>query len=80
MTLLTTHEFELAAYDTESLYAHPEEPKSEEALEIIEKARERKKLREQKAAEAKKAAAAKKAAEEKKDGEEKKAPPAEDKE
>ncbi|MGI6554371.1 MAG: 4Fe-4S binding protein [Bacillota bacterium] len=64
-----TQEFELGAYNTESLYAHPEEPQSEEALALIEKARERKRLKAQKAAEAKKAA------EEKKD-----APPAEEKE
>jgi len=50
-----TQEFELAAYDHDALYAHPEYPKSEEALQFIEKQRERKKLKEQKAAEAKKA-------------------------
>jgi formate hydrogenlyase subunit 6/NADH:ubiquinone oxidoreductase subunit I len=60
-----TQEFELAAYDVPSLYKHPDMPESQEALEIIEKARERKRLKAQKAAEEKAAAeaAAKAAAE-----------------
>ncbi|HBT20400.1 MAG TPA: NADH-plastoquinone oxidoreductase subunit [Peptococcaceae bacterium] len=42
-----TKEFELAAYDLDSLYAHPEFPKSEEALQYIEKLRERRRMKEQ---------------------------------
>lgn len=53
-----TDDFELAAYDIPSLYVPPEMPQSEEALALIEKARERKRAREQKAAEAKAAAEA----------------------
>lgn len=40
--VIMTDEFEMAAYDIESLYGHPEMPQSEEALAFIEKQRERK--------------------------------------
>lgn len=40
-----TQDFEIAAYDIDSLYAHPEMPKSEEALAYIEKMKEKKRAR-----------------------------------
>jgi len=55
-----SQEFELAAYDLDSLYGHPEFPKSEEALQYIEKLRERKRMKQQKEKEAKEKAPEKK--------------------
>lgn len=57
-----TDDYELAAYDIPSLYEHPQLPESEEALALIEKARDRKKAREERAAEAKAKAEAEAAA------------------
>lgn len=40
-----TQDFEIASYSVEALYAHPELPQSEEALALIEKAKERKRAK-----------------------------------